>query len=526
MNLFRSAATVGGLTMISRVLGFVRDMAIAAILGTGPVADAFVVAFRFPNFFRRFFGEGAFNAAFVPLFAKRLETEGEESARNFAVEALSVLFVALLVFTALAEISMPFLIHLIAPGFADTPDKLAITLTFTAVAFPYLMFMSLVALYSGLLNSLGRFAAAAAAPIVLNIVLVGVLLAARLAGVAPVEKIGLALCWGVSAAGFLQLGLLLVAARRAGFVLALKRPRLTPGVRRLVRLGVPGVIAGGITQVNLLVGTIIATFKDGAVSYLYYADRIYQLPLGVVGIAIGVALLPDLSRKLAGRDMAGAADSQNRAFEYSMLLTLPAAAALVAMPQPVIQVLFERGAFSADATSQTAQALAAFALGLPAFVLIKVFSPGFFAREDTKTPMIFAGIAVVANIAGSLLLFPLIAHVGIAAATTFAGWLNAGLLWATLTRRGQFAFDARSLRRVPFILLASVVMGLGVWYGAALLAPQFTGATPLGVRAAVLAGLVAAGAAVFFAVAQFTGAARLGELLGALRRPSRAGGTT
>ncbi len=517
MNLFRSAATVGGMTMISRVLGFVRDMLIAAILGTGPVADAFVVAFRFPNFFRRLFGEGAFNAAFVPLFAKSMEADGREAAKKFAEDALSVLATALIIFTAVAEATMPLFIHLIAPGFADTPDKLALTITLTAIAFPYLMFMSLVALYSGLLNSLGRFAAAAAAPIVLNIVLISVLGVAALSAWDTPEKTGVALCWGVSVAGLLQLVLLAVAARRAGFTLIPRRPRLTPGVKRLVVLGVPGVIAGGITQVNLLVGTIIATFQDGAVAFLYYADRIYQLPLGVVGIAIGVVLLPDLSRKLAADDLRGADDSQNRGLEYAMLLTVPAAAAFVAMPETIIHVLFERGAFDREATVQTARALSAFAFGLPAFVLIKVFSPGFFAREDTKTPMLFAVTAMAVNVIGSLALFPYLGHVGIAVATTVSAWVNVLLLSRTLAAREQFNLDARCKRRVPMILLSSLVMGVAVWYGNAWLLPLM-GTAGLGLKVVLLGALVSAGAVVFFAGCQITGAARASELSGLFRK--------
>ncbi len=517
MNLFRSAATVGGMTMISRVLGFVRDMLIAAILGTGPVADAFVVAFRFPNFFRRLFGEGAFNAAFVPLFAKSMETEGREAAKRFAEDALSVLATALIVFTAVAEATMPLFIHLIAPGFADTPDKLALTVTLTAIAFPYLMFMSLVALYSGLLNSMGRFAAAAAAPIVLNIVLISVLSVAAFSTWESADVTGVALCWGVSFAGLLQLILLAVAAHRAGFTLRPRRPRLTTGVRRLIVLGVPGVIAGGITQVNLLIGTIIATFQDSAVAFLYYADRIYQLPLGVVGIAIGVVLLPDLSRKLAASDLKGADDSQNRGLEYAMLLTVPAAAAFVAMPETIIHVLFERGAFDREATIQTARALSAFAFGLPAFVLIKVFSPGYFAREDTKTPMLFAVATMVVNIVGSLALFPYLGHVGIAVATTVSAWVNVLLLSRTLSARGQFSFDARCRLRVPMILLASLVMGAAVWY-ANLWAFPVVSAADLGFKVILLGGLVTAGAVVFFTFTQITGAARLSELARIFRK--------
>jgi putative peptidoglycan lipid II flippase len=517
-GLFRSAVTVGGMTMISRLLGFVRDLLIAAALGTGPVADAFVIAFRFPNLFRRLFAEGAFNAAFVPLFAKRLEGDGTASARRFAEEAMAVLTAAVVFLLIVAEIAMPVLIYAIAPGFADTPDKLSLAAKLTAIAFPYLPFMSLVALYSGVLNSLGRFAAAAAAPIVLNVVLIAVLIAIAPLGWDGDPATGVALAWGVSAAGLLQLALVVIATARGGLTLRLRRPRLTPDVRRLIVLGIPGVIAGGITQINLLIGTIFASNQDSAVSFLYYADRIYQLPLGVVGIAIGVVLLPDLSRKLRAGDGTGVDSSQNLALEFSMLLTVPAAAALVAMPWPIIQVLFERGAFSADDTLQTARALAAYGLGLPAFVLIKIFSPGFFAREDTRTPMIYAGIAMAANVVAILALFPLLGHVGIALATTVSAWLNAGLLAATLARRGQLAIAGRTRRRVMLIVLSSTLMAAGLWAGLPFAEGWFTVDVSLAVRAAALAGIVLAGAAAFVAFAHVTGAARIGEVTRLFRR--------
>jgi len=512
MNLVRSAATVGGMTMISRVLGFVRDILIAGTLGTGPIADAFFVAFKFPNLFRRLFAEGAFNSAFVPLFAKRLEGEGKASAKQFAEEALSGLLFTLIVLTIVAEITMPWLMHVIAPGFVDTPDKFDMGVLFTRIAFPYLMFMSLVALLSAVLNSVGRFTAAAAAPILLNIVLVGALLLA-----APhFDNPGLVLAWGVAVAGAAQFAMLLIAVKRAGFNFHLRRPRLTPGVKRLVALGVPGVIAGGITQFNLLVGSIIASLQDGAVSLLYYADRIYQLPLGVVGIAIGIVLLPDLSRRLRADDGGGANNAQNRAFEFSMLLTLPAAVALAVIPVPIIQVLFERGAFSAADTQGTALALAGFAIGLPAFVLTKVLSPSFFAREDTVTPMRFAAIGIAVNIVGSLALFFWIGHVGIALATSAAAWVNAGLLGVRLVRLGHFEFDARLKSRLPRLALASAIMGVGLWVGADLAAPFLMDGFLVSTLS--LVALIAGGATLFAVATLATGAAKVSELKGSFRK--------
>ena len=512
MNLVKSAMTVGGMTLVSRVLGFMRDILIAGALGTGPMADAFFVAFKFPNLFRRLFAEGAFNSAFVPLFAKALEGDGKTAARRFAEEALSVLLFTLIAFTAIAELAMPWAMYLIAPGFADTPDKFEMGVLFTRIAFPYLMFMSMVALLSAVLNSLGRFSAAAAAPVLLNLVLI-----AALWFVAPhTDNPGLVLSWGVAIAGAAQFVMLLIAVKHADISLRLRLPRLTPGVRRLIKLGIPGVIAGGITQFNLLVGSIIASLQDGAVSLLYYADRIYQLPLGVVGIAIGIVLLPDLSRRLRAGDEAGADNAQNRAFEFSMFLTVPASVALAVIPVPIIQVLFERGAFSSDDTYGAAMALAAFAIGLPAFVLTKVFSPGFFAREDTMTPMRFAAIGIAVNIFGSLVLFFWMGHVGIALATSAAAWVNASLLGATLMKRGFYVPDARLKSRLPRLALACLIMGAGLWAGAAGAAPYLAASFIEGVLALLV--LVVSGAVLFGGAALVTGATHMNDLKRAFRR--------
>ncbi len=519
MNLLRAGATVGGFTMLSRVLGFIRDVLIAAALGAGPIAEAFFVAFRFPNLFRRLFAEGAFNSAFVPLFSKRLAGEGRKSATKFAHEVLSSLTTVLIVFTILAEIFMPWLMVVIAPGFMETPEKFDLAVILTRIAFPYLLFMSLTAMISGILNSLGRFAAAAAAPILLNVVLISALAAIVLLGYANTPAAGKFLVWGISFAGLLQLAMVWIACVRGGISLRFVRPRLTPAVKRLVMLGIPGVIAGGITQINIMIGTIIASLQAGAVAWLYYADRVYQLPLGVIGVAIGIVLLPDLSRKLRADDSTGLYASQNRALEFSMLLTIPAAAALAAMPGPIISTLFQHGAFSADDAKATTSALAAFALGLPSFVLIKVLSPGFFAREDTKTPMRFAGLSVAVNVAGSLILFYLIGFVGIAIATSLAGWVNAGALGVTLYRRGHLPFDARLKRRIPAILFSSLVMAAVLWGMGFYLADSFASPIPLPIRATLLAGMIFGGMASFWAAAEFSGAAHLGEVLARFRKP-------
>ncbi|MDX1710281.1 MAG: murein biosynthesis integral membrane protein MurJ, partial [Rhodovibrionaceae bacterium] len=360
MALVRSIATVGGYTGISRITGFLRDILIASAIGASPVADAFFVAFRFPNFFRRIFGEGAFNAAFVPLFARRLESEAakaagaggdsREEARRFAEDTLAVMLLVLLPLSALIMAAMPWLMYVIAPGFVDEPAKFDLTVDLTRITFPYLLFMSLFALLGGVLNSIYRFTAMAAAPILLNVFFIFTLLAL----VPFFDRPGHLLAWTVAAAGAAQFLMLALACARAGMPLSLPRPRLNDGTRRLFKLMVPGVLSAGALQVNLVVGTIIASMQAGAVSYLYYADRVYQLPLGLIGIAFGIVLLPDLSRKLRAGEDAAARDSLNRGLELAMLLTLPATAALIVIPWEIIVVLFERGAFAAEASEATA----------------------------------------------------------------------------------------------------------------------------------------------------------------------------
>jgi putative peptidoglycan lipid II flippase len=517
VSLARNFATVGAATALSRVLGFVRDVLIAAAIGTGPVADAFIVAFRIPNLFRRLFAEGAFNAAFVPLYARTLEGEGEDAARQLAQEALSGLLSLLLILTALVEIAMPLLMFGLAPGFSGDPEKFDLTIVLTRIAFPYLIFVSVLALYSGMLNARGRFAAAAFAPAMLNVVFIIALAGIFVSGFANQLVAGHILAWATLVGGVVQLAIVVWAASRGGTTLRLERPRWTPRLKRLTALAVPGLLSGGVTQINMVVGTIIASQVPGAVSFIYFADRIYQLPLGIVGIAIGIALLPELARQLRAGQHDIALNSQNRALEFAMALTLPATVALLVMPAPIIMVLFERGSFSAADTAATAAALLAFAAGLPAFIIIKVFSPGFFAREDTRTPMYFAAISVGVNIAVSLTLFPVLSYVGIAIATSVAGWLNGGLLAVTLWRRGHYRMDAGLLRRLPLQAVAAVLMG-----GALILSLRLVDgwlADPSGlVRGGALAFVVVAGVLLYALFCQLTGAFDFAHLAKRFRR--------
>lgn len=518
MNLYRAFATVGGLTMASRVLGFVRDILMAAALGTGPVADAFFVAFRFPNLFRRLFGEGAFNAAFVPLFAKRLEGDGEAVAARFASQAMAGLALVLVVLSAAFMVAMPWAMVVLAPGFVSEPAKYDLAVDLTQIAFPYLFCMSIVALLSGVLNSLHRYWAAAAAPILLNVVLITALLIAIATGEASRPGAGYILAVGVAVAGFAQLAMLWFAVRHAGFAIPLVRPRWTPEMKRLVELGIPGLVSGGITQINIVVGTVIASLQAGAVSYLYYADRLYQLPLGIVGIAIGVVLLPELARHLRAGRIDEALTTQNRSLEFALVLTIPAAIALAVAAEPIISVLFQRGAFDEGDAVNTAWALRAFALGLPAFVLIKVFQPAFFAREDTRTPMVLALVNLVTNVVLSLVLFftfqaaGLMPHVGIALATSVAGWLNALLLWGVLKNAGDFLWDGRLTRNLAIVTAASLAMGVALWLALPPLAPYMAPTAPLHERVASLLALVVGGGAVFFTIVTATGVLRLSML--------------
>ncbi|MEI4196215.1 murein biosynthesis integral membrane protein MurJ [Roseovarius sp. E0-M6] len=510
VRLLSSILTVGGWTLLSRILGFVRDVMITNLVGPGPVMDAFVAAFRLPNMFRRFFAEGAFNAAFVPMFSKRLEAGNDPE--GFASQAMSGLAFVLLILCALAMVFMPAFVWVTAEGFYGD-ERFDMAVDFGRVVFPYIFFISLAALFSGVLNSAGRFAAAAAAPVLLNVMLCVTMGAAALTGGARVVE---ALVWTIPLAGLAQLVLVWIAARRAGFSLRVRRPRLSPEMRRLVRIAIPAALAGGVVQVNLLVGQIVASNYEGAVSWLYAADRLYQLPLGVVGIAIGIVLLPDLSRRLKAGDDAGGRAALSRAGEMCLVLTVPCAVALVVVPLPLVSVLFERGAFTSDDTAATALAVAAYGLGLPAFVLQKVVQPVFFAREDTRSPFRYALVAMVVNAVIAVGLALYIGWIAAAIATTVAGWVMLGLLVWGGHRMGETTrFDSRFRRRAWRIVLASLLMGAVLAGLMLLLGPLF--AYP-GWRWLALLLLVGLGAAAYFALGAMVRAFSFAEFRDSLRR--------
>ncbi|EDM70495.1 integral membrane protein MviN [Roseobacter sp. AzwK-3b] len=509
VRLLSGVLTVSGWTLLSRVLGFVRDVLIANYLGPGALMDAFVAAFRLPNMFRRFFAEGAFNAAFVPMFSKKYE--GHEDHEQFASQALSGLALVLLTLTGLSMIFMPALVWATAEGFAGDA-RFDLTVEFGRIVFPYILFISLAALFSGVLNAAGRFAAAAAAPVLLNVMLVAAMVVAAQTGGAVAQ----ALVWTIPFAGIAQLALVWNAARRAGFRILPTRPRWTPDMARLVRIAIPAALAGGVMQVNLLVGQQVASNYDKAVSWLYSADRLYQLPLGVVGIAVGIVLLPDLSRRLKVDDQSGAREAYSRAAEISLALTVPCAVALVAVPLPLVSVLFERGAFTTDDTAATALAVAIYGLGLPAFVLQKILQPLFFAREDTKSPFRYAVVAMIVNAALAVGLAFVIGWIAAAIATTIAGWVMVWLLFRGAHPFGEVArVDDRFRRRVWRIGLASVAMGAVIWGVNLLLLPMFGMS---GLRWIALVFMILAGIISYFGIGHLIGAFRLSEFRQAFRR--------
>ncbi len=504
-----SIFTVGGWTMLSRVLGFVRDVMIAGLIGPGPVMDAFVAAFRLPNMFRRFFAEGAFNAAFVPMFSKRLEAG--EDPDGFASLAFSGLALVLLAVVALAMIFMPALVWATAEGFSGD-ERFDLTVEFGRVVFPYIFFISLAALLSGVLNSGGRFVAAAAAPVLLNVILCTAMGTAVWTG----GSVPTALVWSIPFAGVAQLVLVWVAAGRGGHRVRPVRPRWTPAMRQLVRIAVPAALAGGVMQINLLVGQQVASNFESAVSWLYAADRLYQLPLGVVGIAVGIVLLPDLSRRLRADDGTGARMALSRAGEVSLALTIPCAVALVVVPIPLITVLFQRGNFGFDDTAATALAVAIYGLGLPAFVLQKVLQPIYFAREDTKRPFYYALVSLIVNASLAIGLAPAIGWIAAAVGTTIAGWAMVWLLARGVRPFGEVArFDDRFRSRIWRICVASAVMGAALYALMLTLSPFF--GLP-GWRWLALLLLILLGSMVYYYVGRMVGAFRKSELKSALRR--------
>lgn len=508
IRLMRGFLTVGFWTLLSRILGFAREIMILSLIGPGVGLDAFVAAFRLPNMFRRFFAEGAFNAAFVPLFSKKYEAN--EEAEAFARDALNGLATVVLTLTGLAMVFMPALVWVTAEGFYGD-ERFDLTVGYGRIVFPYIFFMSLAALFSGVLNATGRFAAAAAAPVLLNIFAVTAMTIGAVLGHDVIHW----LIWTIPVAGIAQLGLVWIAAERAGVSLRPAMPRWTPDMSHMVTVAVPAALASGVMQINLVVGQLVASRTEGAISWLFAADRLYQLPLGVVGIAIGIVLLPDLSRRLKAGDDLGAREAYSRAGEFALALTIPCAVAFLIIPLPLVSVMYERGATTADDSLAIAAAVAIYGLGLPAFVLQKLLQPLFFAREDTKTPFRFAIWAMVINAGLSFGLHPFIGWMAPAVATTVAGWAMVVLLAVNARKFGDVArFDTRFTKRVWRICIASFAMGAAL-FGAMLLLN--TALNTPSWRYLALLGLITIGASAYFAVGQRIGAFNLKEIMRAGR---------
>ena len=448
---------VSSLTLVSRVLGFARDVAVSFTMGasTGYAADAYNTALAFPNLFRRIFAEGAFAAAFVPAYSKALARDGEEAADVLAGDAMAVLAAATLAITLVAQLAMPWLMYVIAPGFAKDPAKFKLAVLLTQISMPYLPCMAIYAHLSGVLTARGKFVLYALAPTLLN---VGMLIAVLPAHGA--EQAATAASWGVLASGVAQVVLLTWGVKRSGAAVHWRLPRLTPQIKALIGKAIPGAAAASATQINIFVSGILVSQVNGARSWLAVADRLYQLPMGLVGVAMGVALLPRLSQAVQAHDRDGADAAMDEAVGFSLALTLPAAAALVAMPFFLIDGLFTRGAFKAFDATQTAHALFFYGLGTPAFVLNQLFTRQFFARGDTRTPMKYAMTSVAVNIGLGLLLYLVIGFSGIAAATAVAAWMNVTLMAATLQRSGDYVPGWALISRIRKLFAASVAMGV------------------------------------------------------------------
>ena len=424
MNLVKSTGTFGFYTIISRLLGYLRDILIAIFLGASSFADVFFIAFRIPNTFRRLFAEGTFNAAFVPSYSSEL-VKGKKKSNTFANEIFNLLFLGLLFLVLVAEIFMPVVVSLIAPGFVENSEKIKFAIDLTRITFPFLIFVCLSSFFSAILNSHNKFAAASAAPIILNLVLIAVLSFGNYLG----DNMVFYLSYGVSIAGFLQLIFLYKFVKKFYQVTFNFKLKINNKVKLFFKKLLPSIFSSGVTQINILVGTIIASFQASAVSYLYYADRIYQINLAIAGIAIGVVVLPQLSKYVYLNKKNKILEIQNKALELSMFLSIPASVALLIASDEIISALFGYGSFSANAVSNSAKALYFFGLGLPAFALIKVFSTFFFANNDTKTPFYISLISVILNIFISVYYFKSVGFIIIPIATTISSWFNSLVLF-------------------------------------------------------------------------------------------------
>lgn len=515
MSLFKSIATFGGFTLVSRVTGFVRDMVLANFLGAGMVADAFFVAFKLPNLFRSLFAEGAFTSAFVPMVSQKMVSDGEDKAIRFASQAISVLAVILLIFVVGMELFMPWIVSFMAPGFVNDPGKIALATSLSRITFPFLLFISIVSFQSGILNSLGKFAAPAAAPIILNLMMIASVFVFVPFSVTPAHGISA----GITFAGLLEIFWLAYFLRRQkvyihpqfNIIQLLKDSEIKTLFKRIG----PGVLGAGVYQINMVVDTILVSLVGtGAISWLYYANRLQQLPLGVVGAAISVAILPVLSKHIKAEENEQACHVQNKACEYGALLSIPAAVALIVLCEPIINLLFQHGKFGAFQTEMTAKAVIAYAIGLPAYVLVKALTPNFFARGDTKTPVKYSIVVLLTNLCFALILMKPFGHVGIATATTIAAFVSLGQYVRGLKKRGFWSFTQELSHKISKILVSSVIMGIVIHACNLLLSKKYGNWLDFGyaVKIPIFVGLCLLGVATFAIAAKLTGAMNITDI--------------
>lgn len=519
MNLARTLGSVGGLTLVSRVLALVRDSLQATFVGAGFASDAFLVAFRLPNMFRAFFAEGAFSAAFIPMFNRKAQEGGRPAALDFAERALSVLFPILVLMTvAMIAAAWPLTLGLSGGFNHPTPEQFAFAVSLSRITIPYLALISLVSLLGGILNSLDKFWVNAAAPALLNIAMVAGLWFFHGHGPNADYETARVQAIAVTAGGVLQLLWLMLACRSAGVSLRFRLPRLDADIRELLKLILPAAAGAGAVQINLVISTALAGhFLDkGSISYIYYADRLNQLPLGMIGIGLGTILLPTVSRLLTAGKEVEAMETQNRGLELALFLTLPAMVALMVAAEPIVRGLFEHGRFTALDTERCAWALAAFSIGLPSYILVKVLTPGYYARHDTRTPVRYATISIGVNLALNLALIPVLKHVGPPLATAIASTINVWMLYRTLRKRGHFEADGQLKRRIPRLALAALLMGAALFGLDRLLDPYLVGG--IWERFLGLAALVAGGGAIYGVACFLTRAFLLRDIAALARR--------
>ncbi len=517
MSLFKSIATFGGFTFVSRISGFIRDMILANMLGAGMVSDAFFVSFKLPNLFRSLFAEGAFTSAFVPLFSQKLVGEGKKKSIFFASKAISVLIFFLLLFVILFEVFMPLVVRVLAPGFVDNADKIELAVSLCRITFPFLFLVSVVSFQAGILNSFEKFAAPASAPIILNLTMI--LSAFVFVPFSSTPAHGFAV--GITVAGFLEILWL-------QFFLSKQNVKLKPNfriakilkdneIKLLFKRIAPGVVGSGIYQINMVVDTILVSLVGtGAISWLYYANRLQQLPLGVVGAAISVALLPILSKQLKANDIQESKKTQDKAVEYAALLSFPAAVLMVVLAQPMINILFQHGHFSQKDTLMTSMALISYSVGLPCYVIVKALMPNFFARGDTVTPVKFSAVVFSAHLIFSLILMKPFGHVGIAIATTLSAFVSLGQYIYGLKKRQFWTFSKSLLLNVCKIILSSLVMGICV-FGVNMFLGDWLG-HHIVIKLFILGGLGIFGLATFLFLVTITGVINISEVICLLKR--------